>query len=306
MYEIKIDIFEGSLDLLVYLVQKQELALAQISIASIADQYIQYLNRTGVENLSNTGDFLVMASRLMWLKVRELLQDEKNEEDLELSFDKQQILQQVIDHQIFKEISEYFRQKELENIGSFYRGSRERLAFEKNLDVLDKNVDTFDLLCSFVKLVHSQKEKIVYEVSIDDITIETQIQRLRQFLLTQTIFQLSFFCERDRRHIFLVTTFMAVLELVKLGELGILQNQFCGEIKVYKNEPRIVSEIEKPELEWEDENLEKNVLRQLKEASNQREPTELEKLLQNAEQELESHQNLFLVLEKTPLQLLDI
>ena len=301
MYEIKIDVFEGPLDLLVYLVQKQELNLNQIYITAITDQYLAYLDKMGVQNLSNAGDFLVMASRLMWLKVREMVQEEE-EEDLELTFDKQKILQQVIDHQIFKEISKYFQTCESKNIGTFSRGMRERTV--KNLEEeIEQNFDTFNLLSTFVQLVHSQKSPIVHEVGIDDVTIEMQLQQLRQFVVNNFIFDLQKYCQKDNRKVFLVTAFLAALEMTKLGEL-FLRQETNQNIKIYKNNQKIeVPQLTK--IDWSTENLIEDLNLFLQDKSKQN-LTELDTLIEEIEQEQMENQNLLQMFEKTPLQLLDV
>ena len=76
-YEVKLGIFEGPLDLLVYLVQKDELEPKDISIADITEQYLSFLDSVDIKNLSHAGDYLVMASRLMRLKAQELLPEEE-------------------------------------------------------------------------------------------------------------------------------------------------------------------------------------------------------------------------------------
>src|SRR5260221_33930 len=109
-YEVKLGVFEGPLDLLLYLVQKNELDPRQIQISVITDQYLASLDTgrgtPGIKDmtLANAGEFLVMAARLMRLKARELLPaDQKDElEEMEYELDRQALIQQMLEYQKFK------------------------------------------------------------------------------------------------------------------------------------------------------------------------------------------------------------
>src|SRR6187549_425469 len=102
-YEVKLGVFEGPLDLLLYLVQKNELNPREIQISAITDQYLAYIDTIKDMNLANAGEFLVMAARLMRLKARELLPaDQKDElEDMEYELDRQALIQQMLEYQKF-------------------------------------------------------------------------------------------------------------------------------------------------------------------------------------------------------------
>ena len=126
-YEVKLGVFEGPLDLLLYLVQKNELNPREISIATITDQYLKYIDGIEKMNLSNAGEFLVMAARLMRLKARELLPaDQKDElEEMEYELDRQALIQQMLEYQKFKEAARVLRTFEGRNFGAFARGREE-------------------------------------------------------------------------------------------------------------------------------------------------------------------------------------
>src|SRR3954463_8249123 len=149
-YEVKLGVFEGPLDLLLYLVQKNELDPRQIQISVITDQYLAYIDTIKDMNLANAGEFLVMAARLMRLKARELLPaDQKDDlEEMEYELDRQALIQQMLEYQQCKEAARGWRNHESRHFGAYGRG-RPETADEKNETELEEEAGVFDLLAAF-------------------------------------------------------------------------------------------------------------------------------------------------------------
>ena len=127
-YEVKLPVFEGPLDLLLYLVEKSELDPKDIPIAVITDQYLEHLKGLEKTDLGEAGEFLVMASRLMRLKARELLPAEDKDplEEMEYLLDRQALLAQMLEYRKFKEAARSLRDGESRNFGALPRGRSER------------------------------------------------------------------------------------------------------------------------------------------------------------------------------------
>lgn len=238
LYEVKLDIFEGPLDLLVYLVQKNELEPRDIPISLITEQYLEYLEHIDLKNLSHAGDYLVMASRLMRLKAQELLPEEEQDEieNLEIDLDRESLIQQMIEYQTFKGAAGYLRHFETRNFGTFGRGQREKLPQQKiTFEDLTIDTDIYGLLDAFRTASKTSKSMSVHDIEIDDITIENQIKKIQQFLNSKPKCQFDEFFENDSRRILIVVSFMAILELGKLNEIYSRQHQGSGSIWIYKN-----------------------------------------------------------------------
>lgn len=235
-YEVKLEIFEGPLDLLVYLVQKNELDPRDIPIAVITDQYLEYIDQIGIHNLSGAGEFLVMASRLMLLKAHELLpEDEKDEmEDMELDLDKEALIQQMLEYQKFKEAAKYFKHLEFRNYGSFPRGRKDRPVQERqSLEESTFEAGIYELLAAFSNAIKSRKDVLIHNVEIDDVTIENQMEKIIHMLVSTQHFHFEEIFQDDPRHVVIVVTFMAVLELAKLNKIHAQQYHPYGPIWVY-------------------------------------------------------------------------
>jgi chromatin segregation and condensation protein Rec8/ScpA/Scc1 (kleisin family) len=240
-YEVKLGVFEGPLDLLLYLVQKNELNPREIPIAVITDQYLKYIDGGpqggGIEkmNLSNAGEFLVMAARLMRLKARELLpaEDKTELEEMEYELDRQALIQQMLEYQKFKEAARVLRNFEGKNFGAFARGRVED-GEERQEEELEE-AGVYDLLAAFRNVVTQKKRRIpVHEVEIDDVTIEDRMQEVEIALSEQGRLMFEDLFPHDHRTIMKVVTLMAMLELCKLDRVVFRQSHALGPIWLYR------------------------------------------------------------------------
>ncbi|HKP94743.1 MAG TPA: segregation/condensation protein A, partial [Fibrobacteria bacterium] len=244
-YEVKLGVFEGPLDLLLYLVQKNELDPRQIQISVITDQYLAYIDTIKDMNLANAGEFLVMAARLMRLKARELLPaDQKDDlEEMEYELDRQALIQQMLEYQKFKEAARVLRNHESRHFGAYGRG-RPEAADEKNDGELEEEAGVFDLLAAFRNVILSKPRIPVHEVEIDDVTIEDRMQEVEVSLNERgrSLFEDLF--ANDTRTISLVVTFMSILELAKLDRIVFRQSHALGPIWVYRKQKAADYEME--------------------------------------------------------------
>ena len=244
-YEVKLGVFEGPLDLLLYLVQKNELDPRQIQISAITDQYLAYMDQIKQMDLANAGEFLVMAARLMRLKARELLPAEQKDEleEMEYELDRQKLIQQMLEYQKFKEAARVLRNHESRHFGAYGRGKPET-ADEKSESELEEEAGVFDLLSAFRNVVLQKPRLPVHEVEIDDVTIEDRMQEV-EITLTErgrSLFEDLF--ANDTRTISLVVTFMAILELAKLDRIVFRQSRAMGPIWVYRKQKAADYELE--------------------------------------------------------------
>jgi len=244
-YEVKLGVFEGPLDLLLYLVQKNELDPRQIQISVITDQYLAYMDTIKDLNLSNAGEVLVMAARLMRLKARALLPAEQKDEleDMEYELDRQALIQQMLEYQKFKEAARVLRNHESRHFGAYGRGKPESSEKETEEEP-EEEAGVFDLLSAFRNVVLQKPKLPVHEVEIDDVTIEDRMQEVEITLNERgrSLFEDLF--ANDTRTISLVVTFMAILELAKLDRIVFRQSHALGPIWVYRKQKASEYEME--------------------------------------------------------------
>ncbi|MEW6685233.1 MAG: segregation/condensation protein A [Candidatus Edwardsbacteria bacterium] len=231
-YQIRLDLFEGPLDLLLYLIKKEELDIYDIPIARVTQQYLEYLELMKILDLEIAGEFLVMAATLLRIKAQMLLPRPQAEE-IEIEDPRQDLVLQLLEYQKFKEIATKLGRKEIFQRQLF---ARPRLTFEEEPEIPEtSDVAIIDLLTAFKAIVDRIDRVTLYEIAGEDITIEERIIYILQILSEKeriTFFEL--FSPITRRLI-IVVTFFALLELMRLKKIKAKQEKLFGEIWIEKN-----------------------------------------------------------------------
>ena len=176
MYKIKLNTFEGPLDLLLFFIRRDELDIYDIPISNITKEFIQYLNLLEKLDLELAGDFLLMAATLMQIKVRMLLPKEIDEKGDEID-PRTELVNALIEYKRYKEMSEEFSYLEANQRKVSYRGNFERDEIEKQpeLDTLLKNISIYDLIKAFQSAMMEKPKEYVHEVERINVTIDEQI-----------------------------------------------------------------------------------------------------------------------------------
>ncbi|MFP4418376.1 MAG: segregation and condensation protein A [Chitinivibrionales bacterium] len=242
-YTVKLDLFEGPLDLLLYLINKSEMAILDISVAQITKQYLSYLDVMRRLNIDIASEYLSMAATLIRLKAREMLPQNDDEEldEEEGIFNKQQLIEQLLEYKKYKEAANSLRVYESEQFGSFTRGKAEEIELDHRQEQTVGDIGVFDLITAFRRILERSKEQeperghvlVAEPVRLDD-RIEHVLGCLQES--EEVCFEELF--SDDLRRIVVVVTFMAILELVKMQEIYFRQEEAFGNIFVKKRSTR--------------------------------------------------------------------
>ena len=233
IYNIKVPIFEGPLDLLLHLIKENKVDIYDIPIAVITGQYLQYLEMMEELNLDVAGDFLVMAATLIHIKSRMLLPvDEEapgEEEDPRL-----ELIQRLLEYQAFKDASLGLREKEEEWMNIFHREpvkdeEAEAESAEPELYLFDVNL--FDLLGAFKKILNTAPPEIV-RITREALTVKDKISHIMEMLEHNDTVRFEDLFKEDRSRVQIVVTFVALLELIRLGLIRAYQENDFGNIWV--------------------------------------------------------------------------
>ena len=243
-YKIKLDIFEGPLDLLLYLVKKDHLNIYDIPIAKVTEQYLAYMEFMRLLDLNIAGQFLVMAATLMQIKSRMLLpRDETSQKEEEEVDPREELVQRLLEYQQFKEIAAELRKKETKQQEQFRRqagpvsseitGSPDEVYFEASI---------FDLIDAFTKaLKEGVPRELFYEVIKDEFTVEQKIHDILHLLLNQEMLILNDLFNQAKNKLEIIAIFLAVLELIRVKEIVIRQKGLFGKIQIIRNLNNIVA-----------------------------------------------------------------
>jgi segregation and condensation protein A len=241
-YEVRLDLFEGPLDLLLYLVNKAEVNIIDIKVAEIAAQYLAYLDIMRDLNIDVAGEYLNMAATLVRLKARELLPDSPPE-DLEGEdggiYDREQLIAALLEYKKFKEAAGALKGIEAKHFGAYTRGKAEDvdgMAVDSAESAVE-NVSIFDLITAFKSILDRAASAVEanHIVEVDDCKVDDRIERIFTVLSDiergrEVRFEALF--ADDKRRIALVVTFMALLELVKMRQIRFRQEEAFGGIFV--------------------------------------------------------------------------
>jgi segregation and condensation protein A len=227
-YRVKLDVFEGPLDLLLHLVKKEEVDLSNIPIAKITDQYMGYLDLFQQLDLDVAGEYLVMAATLLHLKSRMLLPGEETLEEEEGEDPRAELVRQLLEYQRFKEAAEMLTRRDLLERDVFVRDpARDDREAEQDL-VYD--VSLGDLLDALQDILKRAAPEVVHEVVLEQISLRDRIcfildsLRERAELLFTDLFPVG------STRLQILTTFLGLLELVRTRMVHVQQAEQFGPI----------------------------------------------------------------------------
>jgi len=247
-YKIKLELFEGPLDLLLYLVKKSHLNIYDIPIAQVTEQYINYLELMRLLDLNIAGEFLVMAATLLQIKSKMLLPAQENQEQEEEEDPRAELVKMLVEYERFKEIAEELKEREASQKQLF---KRPRIELPAAGAIDEKEVyfeaSLFDLITAFSKALKDVPRELFYEVVKDEFTIEDKIHQILHILLEEPIVTLSALFNKAKNKLEIVTTFLAILELIRLKEILVMQRADFGEIEMTRNKNNIIPLCKKKE-----------------------------------------------------------
>lgn len=235
-YAIKIDNFEGPLDLLCHLIDKNKMSIYDIQLSQITDQYIDYLKEQEKLNLEIASEFLVMASTLLYLKSKNLLPKQEEEEE-ELT--EEELIRRIIEYKKFKEMSKVFKNHYLDFSRRYFK---EQDKMELPKQKLEKDYESNLIPEIYKKLVErnsvklNQNAKNIEKIAItDNYTVASKVREMFKVLVKQKRFvfnQLFSTKKHDRQEV--VTAFSGLLELSRRNKVETSQKEMFGDITVEK------------------------------------------------------------------------
>ena len=238
-YEVKLDVFEGPLDLLLYLVTKAEVDIINLPVAQITAQYLEYLDLMRVINIDIAADYLHMAATLTYLKARELLPPVEGEnlaQPEEGIYNREELIRQLLEYQKFKQAAGAFKNFEAEQIHLFKRGAPDSIETDGAGDdgVDFGTLSLFDILSAFKRVLERAKNEDEYRQTVlaDNVKIDDRIEHVLSVLTDRTEVRFEDLFTDDLRKLVIVVTFMAILELVKMQEIVFRQEERFGPIIV--------------------------------------------------------------------------
>ncbi len=230
-YRVKLDVFEGPLDLLLYLIRKNEVDIYDIPIAEITRQYLEMLNVMRTLNLDIAGEFLVMAATLTHIKSRMLLPaPPAGEEEEEGEDPRKELVDRLLEYERFKEAAQSLENKDILERDVFTRTQTEDGEGEEELEL-----SLFELIEALQQVLRRSSHELVHEITLERISVEERITEILDRLNSsggEVEFMHLFEGEPTKEII--IFTFLALLELMKMRMVRVYQRRTFHSIKIRK------------------------------------------------------------------------
>ncbi len=236
-YPVRLQNFEGPLDLLLHLIKQNEMDIYDIPIAAVTQQYLEYLDILTELNLDVAGEFLVMAATLIHIKSRTLLPRPDPSQEQPDEDPREALVRRLIEHQRFKAAAELLHEKEIQRSAQWGRPD-ERVA-----DVVGEapepeiEVDLFSLMTAFRSVLERARRRPYVPLPPEQISIEARIEQLMA-RLSDTVacgFE-ELFADIETRS-GMIVTFLALLEMIRLRRVRVIQPGSAGPIRIYRVSP---------------------------------------------------------------------
>jgi segregation and condensation protein A len=229
-YQVRLEIFEGPLDLLLHLIRKNEVDIFDIPIATITDQYLQYLDMMKALNISVAGDFLVMASTLVHIKSKMLLPARDDEEDQEDP--RVEITRPLLEYLRFKEVAGELSERDLLARDVFSRPLPLDLKSQLLSEEALIDVSLFQLIDAFKKIVEERIPGAQLTLLTHQWSLKEKTTYIMDQLKARTTIYFSELFDQDRTISEFIVTFLALLELIQMGLVKVLQPEPYKDIRL--------------------------------------------------------------------------
>ena len=253
-YTVRLESFEGPLDLLLHLIKQEQVDIYDIPIARITEQYLDYMRLLEELNINIAGEFVVMAATLIYIKSRLLLPPDpaKTAEELEEEDPRRELVYQLLEHQKFKDAAQMLYDRETVENSVWAHPPVEIREGEEDAIA----VTLFDLVKSFQEVIRRLEATPILQFQHEQYTVEEKMDELRRMLQLRRGVKFSQFLSLGLTRTHVVVLFMAVLELAKRQEIRFSQEKTFGEILIRRGrmlqndiEPLSADEVEAPESE---------------------------------------------------------
>lgn len=239
---VKLEVFEGPLDLLLHLIDKNKIDIYDIPIVEITNQYMEYIRNMQREDLNIMSEFLVMAATLLDIKCRMLLPKEVNDEGEEED-PRQELVEQLLQYKMYKYIACELKDREMDSDMVLYKSPSIPEEIEKYVEPVDLDKLLGDLTLQklnsiFKDVMKRQTDKIdpvrskFGKIEKEEVTLSDKFTYIRSYMRDHKTFSFRQLLEKQHSKMHIVVTFLAILEMMKLGEIRVEQEETCGDIMI--------------------------------------------------------------------------
>ena len=233
MFNIKLENFEGPLDLLLYFIKRDKIDIYDIPITQITNEYISVIDEAKTLDVSIAGEFLFMASMLLRIKTQMLLPRQLDEESLDIDDPRIDLVAQLIEYKKYKNIANKLKNLHFENKDTFFRSSP-KVLYDQSPDLSDflDEVTLFDISKIFKEAIENAPTQDSFEIYRETVSLQEQKDFILQGLKANKILSLKKLVKKLETKIEIIVTFLALLEMIKQSEIICLQKESFKDIEI--------------------------------------------------------------------------
>lgn len=239
---VKLEVFEGPLDLLLHLIEKNKVNIYDIPIAEITDQYMEYIHQMQREDLNIMSEFMVMAATLISIKCRMLLPKEVNEEGEEED-PREELVRQLLEYKMYKYMSYELRDRMAAAAKNVYKQPtipEEVLSYKEPVDAkkLLEGLTLAKLNDIFQSVIRRQEDKVdpirskFGKIEKEEVSMPDKMEEVEEYARTHKSFGFRDLLSKQPSKVQVIVTFLSILELMKMGKIHISQKEIFGEIYI--------------------------------------------------------------------------
>ncbi len=244
--EVKLEVFDGPLDLLLHLIDKNKIDIFDIPIVEITNQYMEYIRAMETEDMNVMSEFLVMAATLLDIKCKMLLPKQPTQEDEEEEDPRAELVQKLLEYKMYKYMSYELKDREMDAAKSFFRTSHipaEVAEYKPPVDyetlIGDTNLAKLNEIFQF--MLKRQEYKVdpirssFGKIEKEEIDLEAKENYVREYLKKNRTCSFRSLLEKQKSKQEIIVTFLLILEMMKTGDIVISQEKLCGDILITSN-----------------------------------------------------------------------
>ena len=233
MFNIKLENFEGPLDLLLYFIKRDKIDIYDIPITQITNEYISVIDEAKTLDVSIAGEFLFMASLLLRIKTQMLLPRQVDEESLDIDDPRIDLVAQLLEYKKYKNIANKLKNLHFENKDTFFRSST-KVVYDQSPDISDflQEVTLYEISKIFKEAIENAPTQDSFEIYRETVSLKDQKEFILQKLKTNKISSLKKLVKKLETKIEIIVTFLALLEMIKQSEIICLQKKNFKDIEI--------------------------------------------------------------------------
>ena len=233
MFNIKLENFEGPLDLLLYFIKRDKIDIYDIPITKITNEYISVIDEAKTLDVSIAGEFLFMASMLLRIKTQMLLPRQVDEESLDIDDPRIDLVAQLLEYKKYKNIANKLKNLHFENKDTFFRSST-KVVYDQSPDISDflQEVTLYEISKIFKEAIENAPTQDSFEIYRETVSLKDQKEFILQKLKTNKISSLKKLVKKLETKIEIIVTFLALLEMIKQSEIICLQKENFKDIEI--------------------------------------------------------------------------